>query len=181
MYAWVPLQSSRGGYEWSDRHKIRVVKLFLHVQFELNTLGHFKCPHRLNSKELRRSERGGLPRKHTLICTCSGAGNSPLQSVQAFLDTSSTWRSIVPSWTLDLTRNRFWVRQAWYRGRKVNRCYGPVISIIKAYSKPQYGIGNPKHRHVSARTRAHTHTLDQRHKVSSFGPIIHGKDQSTLH
>jgi len=50
MYAWAPFQRSRGSCKWSDRHKIRVGKVFLHFQFKLNTLGVLNVPTDKNLK-----------------------------------------------------------------------------------------------------------------------------------
>jgi len=48
---WHTFKSPGGGDDWFDRHKKAIVKYVVHFQFQLNTLGVFKCPHRQNIRD----------------------------------------------------------------------------------------------------------------------------------
>jgi len=64
MYAWGPLQRSWSGCELFNRHKIRVGKVSLHFQLELNTPGGFNVPTDKNLKNYGGPNMRPVPRKH---------------------------------------------------------------------------------------------------------------------
>jgi len=61
MYGSASFQESWGSCKWSDRHKIRVGKVSLHFQFELNTLSVVNTPTQKNLKNWGGSNLGDWP------------------------------------------------------------------------------------------------------------------------
>jgi hypothetical protein len=164
-YAWAPFQRCWGVYKCCDRHEIRIGKdSSFSIRAEYTRI--FNCPHRLKYEGLRPSERGGSTWQTYWYELVLVQGTHSWSLSKLFIYTALTWQSKMSSWTLDLTRKQFWVWQAWYRGRKVNRC-------IWTYCYHLLCIQQTTVRYLQFKTHTHTHRININKSMVSDLPSDH--------